>query len=94
MYSILNLISQEVNSIQTHVAGINNDDIIDISDMNTVLFDIGISPKSFDLIDNNGSRVDMINPSSLGDDNQFLLVANGDVYFPNCLANNSYLLSK
>jgi len=79
MYDTLDLIGQDVNTIKTHAADINNDDIININDLYAIIGDIGSQPGHFDLIDQNGNRINQLNSSLLDLDNQLTLVANGDV---------------
>jgi len=83
MYSLLNLIGDDVNTIQTHAADTNNDDIIDIIDLYTVLGGIGSQPVYFDLIDQSGNRVNQLSLDLLDKDSQLTLVANGDVNLSN-----------
>jgi hypothetical protein len=79
MYDTLDLIGQDVNTIKSHAADINNDNIININDLYAIIGDIGSQPSHFDLIDQNGNRINQLNSSLLDLDNQLTLVANGDV---------------
>ena len=46
MYGVLELIGQEVYIMQTHTADINDDNIIETTDLHTVLSIIGTRPKN------------------------------------------------
>jgi len=81
MYGVLELIGQEVNTMQTHAADINNDNIIDMTDLYTVLNILGSVPNDFDLIDSSGNRLSQLN-HEIHNNASLTLVANGNVYLP------------
>ena len=79
MYAALNLFGQEVGSMQTHAADVNNDGAIDMIDLTNIISQIGERPMEFDLVDQQGQRTSQLIEQSLTNDNSWALVANGDV---------------